>query len=51
MKTYKEITVEDIEEFWPLCAVDYLADLLNGTDNIETAREDLLSLINQERII
>lgn len=41
------ITIEDIEATWGLdCALDYFIEVLNGEYKAETAREDILSLID-----
>ena len=41
-------TYDDINSCWPDYAIEYLADILNGTYSVTDAREDLESLIASE---
>jgi hypothetical protein len=48
MTSIVDITEEDIVACWGQYAAQYLAEVLNGTYPLETAQEDLRSLIGSE---
>jgi hypothetical protein len=43
----KKITKDDVEYCWPY-ATTYLAEILNGSYDIDEARRDLLSLVGSK---
>lgn len=46
MKTIKDITEEQLNYHWGAYIAHYFAQVLSGEVSIETAQEDILSLMN-----